>query len=133
MELPWLTNSHRCNSIPIPEASFGDNRWPMGFSLPHSLAMSFRLPTYMYVFQKLCTVLGFYTTPQMPLNFSCLSLHPLPQPLLSLPSPLGHPTPSPFYSQLSIPFRFSKKICLHPLVSYSMLTSAVLQSLVISN
>lgn len=70
-----------------------------------NLAVSFRLSSYSYIFEKASTVLGFHLTPQMPLSFSCSSLYSLPHPhpsssycsytdspipLLCLPSPSIH-------------------------------------------
>lgn len=67
----------------------------------YNLAVSFRLSSYTYIFEKASAVLGFHLTPQMPLSFSCSSLYSLP-----------HRHPSSSYS--SYTYSLTSLLCLPP-------------------
>lgn len=73
-------NPIRCNPISVLETSFGNKRWPLGAVFPHYLVISARLSSYVYIIYEASTILGFHTTPQMFLNFSCFYLYSLPYP-----------------------------------------------------
>lgn len=66
-------NLIRYNTIPVLEVLFGDKRWTLAMYIPHYLVISFRLPSYMYTFQVMSTVLDVFITLQISFNLTCLS------------------------------------------------------------
>lgn len=99
-------NSVICNKFLALEASFSEKKEPVGAPFPHYLAISFRSPSYMYIFSEASTLLVFHPTPQMVLCFSC------PSPHLFSHSPILLPTWS-FYS-FPLPLYIHNYLFLHP-------------------
>lgn len=93
----------------------------------YNLAVSFRLSSYTYIFEKASAVLGFHLTPQMPLSFSCFSLYSLPHPhilILSLHCYVCLPAPSIIILFFSGPWEVSTVSI--PVVRISLLLSVSL-------
>lgn len=82
---PLTNNTIQCKSILVLEASFGYKKCPVGLCLLYYLAISFSVPSYMYIFLEDSATLGFHTMSQMAISFSCLSQYSLSQP--PFPSP----------------------------------------------
>lgn len=79
----------RYSPILVLKTSFGANRWPVG-ALALLLFGSLIQIAFIHVYVLRSFYLIFYSTPQMPVNFSCLSLYFLPHPphlILFLPLP----------------------------------------------
>lgn len=91
--------------------------------LPHYLEIPFRSPSYMYTLEEASTVVSFYTTSQMVLNFSCFSLCFLPHLPLPCPSPFDAPfSGPPIYTYLFC-FLFLTRFIYS---SYSLINTVVL-------
>lgn len=97
-------HSIRYNTFLVKEDSFDHKTSTLRDLSSCRLVISFRLASYMHAVQEASNVLGFHTTPQILLNFDCITLYSIthsPHPSLS---PLA-PVPLNFHIYLfSSPF-----------------------------
>lgn len=70
---PLVNNSSRCNTIPVLKLCLVIRDGQLGLCVPHYLEIwRFKSLSYMHIFYEVSSILGFHTSSQMPLKFSCL-------------------------------------------------------------